>query len=43
MAGYYLKELTVPIQDDRRVVIRREKAVEYEIDRNRSEDKGIPG
>jgi len=40
MAGYYLKELTVPIPDDRRVVIRREKAVEYEIDRNRSEDKG---
>ena len=40
MAGYYMKEMTVPIPDDRRVVIRREKTVEYEIDRNRSEDKG---
>ena len=35
-----MKEMTVPIPDDRRVVIRREKTVEYEIDRNRSEDKG---
>ena len=40
MAGYYMKEMTVPIPDDRRVVIRREKTVEYEIDRNRLEDKG---
>ena len=41
MAGYYLKELTVPIpEDDRRVVIRRGKAVEYEIDRALSPDKG---
>ena len=25
MAGYYMKEMTVPIPDDRRAVIRREK------------------
>ena len=40
MAGYYMKEMTVPIPDDRRVVIRREKTVEYEIDRSISEEKG---
>ena len=40
MAGYYLKEMTVPIPDDRRVVIRRGKTVEYEIDRIHSEEKG---
>ena len=40
MAGYYMKEMTVPIPNDRRVVIRREKTVEYEIDRIHSEEKG---
>ena len=40
MTGYYLKELTVPIpQNDGRVVIRRGKTVEYELDRTYSQER----
>ena len=40
MAGYYLKEMTVPIpQNDGRVVIRRGKTVEYELDRTYSQER----
>ena len=39
MTGYYLKEMTVPIpQNDGRVVIRRGKTVEYELDRTYSQE-----
>ena len=33
MDQYYLKELTVPIPEDKLVVIRKGKSVEYETDR----------
>ena len=40
MTGYYLKELTVPIpQNDGRVVIRKGKTVEYELDRTYSQER----
>ena len=40
MTGYYLKEMTVPIpQNDGRVVIRRGKTVEYELDRTYSQER----
>ena len=39
MDQYYLKELTVPIPEDKRVVIRKGKSVEYETDRIYSPEK----
>ena len=39
MDQYYLKELTVPIPEDKLVVIRKGKSVEYETDRIYSPEK----